>query len=300
MSFGKLTLTNKGKALIAKMTAGSVLSFTRMKMGSGTITTQVISAMNDVITQVVSIKISDITNGSDFATIKGSFKNTAAKDTFTGDGSTKVFTLSAKPTTLTSITIDGAATTSFSYSDGIVTFNSAPVLSAVVVATYNLEGFYWREIGVFATDPDEGEIMFAYQNAYALAEYIAAASSEIVEKVLAASFIFDSASKVSAVVDPTILFITEADADKKYQKIATYANATLAASGWSNKTYSFESQYPVANYDITIAIGNSATVSQYKAFGKAQIVGSIDSNVIKALGTVPIIDIPVMIKVVKK
>jgi hypothetical protein len=79
-----------------------------------------------------------------------------------------------------------------------------------------------------------------------------------------------------------------------------YTTTTMTASGWSNGTYSFESTYPKASYDISVEVAPTATVEQFEAFGEAMICGSADSNVATALGDVPVIDIPVIIKAVVK
>lgn len=77
---------------------------------------------------------------------------------------------------------------------------------------------------------------------------------------------------------------------------------TLLASSWDStaKTYSFESTYPNASYDIEVALDSTATSEQAEAFNGAQIVGSATSNIIKAYGDVPTIDIPIILKGVKK
>ena len=77
---------------------------------------------------------------------------------------------------------------------------------------------------------------------------------------------------------------------------------TLLASSWDStaKTYSFESIYPNASYDIEIALDSTATAEQAEAFNGAQIVGSATSNIIKAYNDVPTVNIPVIIKVVRK
>ena len=82
----------------------------------------------------------------------------------------------------------------------------------------------------------------------------------------------------------------------------TITTTTLLASNWdsSAKTYSFETDYPVANYDIEIALDSTATSEQVEAFNGAQIVGSATSNIIKAYGDVPTIDILIILKVVTK
>jgi len=82
----------------------------------------------------------------------------------------------------------------------------------------------------------------------------------------------------------------------------TIATGTLSASGWSGKTYSgLQTQYPAASYDLEIEPnGDSCTAAQYAAWGAAQLVGSATSNVLTALGTVPTVNIPIIIKVTPK
>ena len=82
----------------------------------------------------------------------------------------------------------------------------------------------------------------------------------------------------------------------------TITTTTLLASSWDSvaKTYSFETDYPNASYDIEVALDSTATVEQAEAFNGAQIVGSATSNIIKAYGVVPTVDIPIIIKVVRK
>ncbi len=81
----------------------------------------------------------------------------------------------------------------------------------------------------------------------------------------------------------------------------TVSTATLLASDWySTCLYSFEIDYPSSNYDIEIALDSTATSEQAEKFNGAQIVGSATSNIIKAYGDVPIVDIPIIIKVVTK
>ena len=82
----------------------------------------------------------------------------------------------------------------------------------------------------------------------------------------------------------------------------TITTATLLTSNWdsSAKTYSFETDYPSASYDIEVALDSTATAEQVEAFNGAQIVGSATSNIIKAYGDVPTVDIPIILKVVTK
>ena len=82
---------------------------------------------------------------------------------------------------------------------------------------------------------------------------------------------------------------------------ATYAEVTLISTSWSEQTYSLESTYPSDTYDIEIELSGNATKEIAKVWGKVIPVPSPDEkNIIKALGTVPSINIPIRVKVVKK
>ena len=94
-------------------------------------------------------------------------------------------------------------------------------------------------------------------------------------------------------------FATKTELNTKENK-ATITTATLLASGWSDGTYSFETDYPEATYNLEIALDSPATTAQAEAFNGAQIVGSATSNTIKAYGIVPTVDIPIVLKVVTK
>lgn len=95
------------------------------------------------------------------------------------------------------------------------------------------------------------------------------------------------------------------DITMNYKKAAVVreflVTGTLLEANWSNNTYSFESTYPAATYNLEIELnGDSATASQADAWAAAQILGSASTNQIKALGGAPTDDLPVMIKVVVK
>ena len=80
----------------------------------------------------------------------------------------------------------------------------------------------------------------------------------------------------------------------------TYNVGNMIASLWVNGSYSFENVYPSSQYDIAIEVAPTATAEQFEAFGAAMICGSAHSNVATALGDVPTVDIPVIIKAVRK
>lgn len=67
-------------------------------------------------------------------------------------------------------------------------------------------GFYWREIGLFVADPDapddrSKDILYCYQNAGSLADYIPASDSELITKRINIAAIVSNAVEVSAVLE---------------------------------------------------------------------------------------------------
>lgn len=85
------------------------------------------------------------------------------------------------------------------------------------------------------------------------------------------------------------------------QSKPTITSATLAVASWSNGVYSFESTYPNASYNIDVEPdGYTITDAQFKAWNEAKIVGNSNGNTIKALGTVPTVAIPVVVRATPK
>ncbi|MCY9774698.1 kelch repeat-containing protein [Paenibacillus larvae] len=67
-------------------------------------------------------------------------------------------------------------------------------------------GFYFREIGIYAQDPDVGEILYAYGNSGENAEYIPpAGGADIVEKSIDVIVIVGNAQNVSAAIESSLV-----------------------------------------------------------------------------------------------
>lgn len=70
-----------------------------------------------------------------------------------------------------------------------------------------ITGFYFREIGVFAQDPDVGEILYCYANCGATAEYIPAGGGpDIIEKSIDLISIVGAASNVTATIEQSLIY----------------------------------------------------------------------------------------------
>jgi hypothetical protein len=73
-------------------------------------------------------------------------------------------------------------------------------------------GFYLREIGVFANDPDVGEILYCYGNAGNNGEYLPAGSEggpDITQKTIDIFTLVENASNVTATIDQSLIYATQ-------------------------------------------------------------------------------------------
>lgn len=171
MAFEALVITDAGRALLASAMQGGGITFTRAQLGDGQITTQALAALTALVSPVITLPISSATHSGDIASVVVDFSN-AVVDSFTGDGATTAFTLSASPASLSGVTVGGAAATNYTYTanSGKIVFSSAPATGAAIAVSYGVPAFSWREIGVFAADPDHPndrayDILYCYQNA---------------------------------------------------------------------------------------------------------------------------------------
>ena len=85
-----------------------------------------------------------------------------------------------------------------------------------------------------------------------------------------------------------------------YHYTSEFSQKTINASKWSNGVYSFESAFPFEYFDIEIELDSTATESQLEAWSSAKPTAVFGTNTMKALGDVPTVDIPVIVKAVIK
>ena len=75
-----------------------------------------------------------------------------------------------------------------------------------------MNAFAWRETGLYATDPDDGEILYAYGYEADGAE-IPAGATQLREIEFGVELVFDTAANVTAVISKTLIFATLADVE---------------------------------------------------------------------------------------
>ena len=156
MFTGAIAITNKGKALQAKVQAGTALNYTRIAIGDGSLSGQQPADLNVLISEKKTISITRLkTQPGGVALVGGLLSNQ-------------------------------------SYTTG----------------------FYLREIGVFAQDPDVGEVLYCYGNDGANAGLIpAGGGTTVVERNLDILTLTGNASNVTATIDSSLVFVKQSDFD---------------------------------------------------------------------------------------
>jgi hypothetical protein len=156
MAFSGMVLTTKGVGLLAKVQAGATLTFTKLKVGDGTLASPAtLEALNDLISPklVVGIGSVDVPSAG-LCRIRGTLNNSELES-----------------------------------------------------------GFFFREIGAFANDPDLGEILYAVANAGAECDYLPAGGGAVaIEQVMDVILSIGSAANVTAVIDGS-LYATKGELD---------------------------------------------------------------------------------------
>jgi hypothetical protein len=126
-------------------------------------------------------------------------------------------------------------------------------------------GYYFREIGVFATDPDVGEILYCYGNAAAMAEYIPAQSgASVIEKYVNVVTIVGNAANVTATIEASLVYVTVPELNVLTTEIATKetpagAQAKVSAhEGAANPHPQYTVDTEMAKYENITADGQYA------------------------------------------
>lgn len=96
-------------------------------------------------------------------------------------------------------------------------------------------GFYFKEIGIFATDPDAGEILYCYGNAGDAGEYIPADSGgAVLEKFVNVITKVGSASNVTATINQSLVFANKEELDEHTDNIEIHVTQEKQVV-WDNK-----------------------------------------------------------------
>ena len=105
--------------------------------------------------------------------------------------------------------------------DSIKIVNDRQVRISFLFTNRNLDNaFYFREIGLFAIDPDTQEkILYAYANAGEDAEYINNSTTSIIEKYININVAIDNAENITINIDPTQTYVSQQEFNNAIEEI---------------------------------------------------------------------------------
>ncbi len=162
-TFGQLTITNAGLALLAKAQTGTAVQFTRLAIGDGEPGATDPATLTALVNRLQWVTISSITRDGTNVTAAGTFNNQGAT-----------------------------------------------------------ESFYFREIGLFAQDPQEGEILYAYGNAGETADEIPAEGSQVIERTVSITTVLSTEIALTVeLVSGAYLLASEYTAGDILEKLKT-------------------------------------------------------------------------------
>jgi hypothetical protein len=152
-------------------------------------------------------------------------------------------------------------------------------------------GFYWRELGLFATDPDIGELLYCYGNAGVLAEYIPApGGAEILEKQINIVALVGNAQNITATIEQSLIFATVQDLANHTDDEDIHITAE-ERTAWNSKETPAGAQAKVDAHASNTNNPHNVTAAQVGAETPAGVQAKVDAHAddvatINALGHV--------------
>lgn len=160
----------------------------------------------------------------------------------------------------------------------IVKFNIATggkVTLGFVLSNQEIDsGFWWKEIGVYAKDPDtQQELLYAYGNAQSAAEYIpaGAGSTDVIEKNVDVVLVVGTGGTITATIDKSHVYETIEDAEQKIaDAVAIVQNNLNAHAGRQDNPHAVtKAQVGLGNADNTSDVNKPVSTAQSAAITAA-------------------------------
>ncbi|WP_205603329.1 phage tail protein [Virgibacillus halodenitrificans] len=156
------------------------------------------------------------------------------------------------------------------------------VIGAVLSNQDMIQGFYFREIGLYATDPDLGEILYCYGNAGELAEYISpGGGSDIIEKSIDLHTSVGNAQNVTAVIDSSLVYATQSDVERIELRITDHENKKGQSNGYASLDQTGnvpETQLGNLPSNLETKAGAQEKVNNLSGVGNTKTVKQLDNE----------------------
>ena len=151
-------------------------------------------------------------------------------------------------------------------------------------------GFYWRELGIYAEDPDtNSEVLYLYGNSGDESDYIPAEGADILEKFLDANLTISDVENISAVIDDSLVFVSVTDLNNAVNNLEEKITAVDEKIDETNgnvtkidaKVTSLETA--IENIDVTISNNTDTTILGILKGDGAKVVVATESDIIAAI-----------------
>lgn len=123
---------------------------------------------------------------------------------------------------------------SLNISSLVVSGSGAATVCAALSNASLTTGFYWREIGLFATDPQVGEILFGYDNSTGHEIFVPAASTSSFTAPVNIQVSLSNAASVTATIDPSLVYVTQSQVGQPSGVASLDATGNVPASQLKN------------------------------------------------------------------
>jgi hypothetical protein len=172
----------------------------------------------------------------------------------------------------------------------IIVSGEYATIRAVVTNEEVTSGFYMREFGIYATDPDDGEILFAVAEAGDESDYLPAyGDSNLVQITYDHAIVVGSTADVTVTIDTSLTYVTRQEFEEHTDSIASAENyghamassatplvAGTASAGTDNGKYAREGHVHPAQTSVS---GNAGTASKLATARAITVSGDASGNV---------------------
>ena len=159
------------------------------------------------------------------------------------------------------------------------------------------QGFYWREIGLFAQNPEKpddrtADILYCYQNAFDTADFIPTASVESIEKYITIPIMISDNAQISCLIDQSLIFTTKKELEEHNENkdahaelLAKKADALYGVCETSSTT-SEKIVTIDADFELKAGVAIDVRFEQYDMTTSPSLnVNNTGAKLIKAYGT---------------
>ncbi|MDI6865812.1 phage tail protein [Thermodesulfovibrio yellowstonii] len=163
--------------------------------------------------------------------------------------------------------------------------NGTARIRAVLLNTEIQTGFFARELGVFAQDPDLGEILYAVSYAGEQCDYIPPGGNIVVESILDIFVVVSTAERITAWINDTVVIATKKDIVEHNESLVSHQDIRAIINTHKNSTA--EHNIP---QQISYAIQNHQHEQYAKKYLHVQSTAALEWDVLHNLGvTYPVI-----------